>query len=93
MPSGVAPADVWEHPKRHDGIACGIPVTQEQIDAMRAEIPISRDEAFRWVSTGFRTAADSVYLTIGKPELRLRTAWHVFQNMIVYLDNYIELEQ
>lgn len=45
------------------------------MDALRANIPISLEEAFRWIDDGFREAAEAVYKKVGSPHLTVQTAW------------------
>lgn len=48
---------------------CRIEVPQDAVDALRNTIPVSRDEAMRWVDPSFEEAARQAYITIGSPSL------------------------
>ena len=55
---------------------------QEAIDALRNTIPVSRDDAMRWVDPSFEQAAKEAYITIGSPSLQdTRTGWSIFSAM------------
>lgn len=67
----------------HDfgGEHCGIPVSMTVLDELRDNLPISREEAFRWVDREFELAAEDVYRKVGSPTLTLQTGWDVFARM------------
>jgi hypothetical protein len=48
---------------------CQIIVDQVIIDALCAQIPISREESMRWVDDVFEVAAWNAYRAIGRPSL------------------------
>jgi hypothetical protein len=82
MPSGCTPFELWHHPELYDGKALGIRVRQEHIDSLRADLQVSRKEAFRWVSDEFEAVADNVYAELGSPLLTIQTAWEIFSSML-----------
>lgn len=65
---------------------CCIPIDQCVIDALRAQIPIPRKEAMRWVSDDFDSRANIAYEQIGCPSLSsLANGWHIFLEMLQIL--------
>ena len=66
---------------------CRIAVPQEAIDALRNTIPVSRDDAMRWVDPSFEQAAKEAYITIGSPSLHnMRTGWSIFSAMAAVIN-------
>jgi len=61
---------------------CRIDVNKDTIDALRNEIPQSREEVMRWVSDDFSSAAQIAYEAIGQPELRILSGWNIFAQMV-----------
>jgi hypothetical protein len=57
---------------------CRIIVDQVVIDALRTQIPISREESMRWVDDVFEVAARDAYSAIGRPSLE---DWQIFSSM------------
>ncbi len=62
-----------------------VPVPQEAVDALRARLPLSRDEALKWVEPEFDEAAELVFSLIGRPSLEARQGWVIFGEMILHL--------
>jgi hypothetical protein len=61
---------------------CRILVDQVVIDALRSQIPISREESMCWVDDTFDQASWEAYKVVGQPSFdSLRTAWSVFELM------------
>ncbi len=61
---------------------CKIQVDQPVIDALRDQIPISREEAMRWVDYTFEKAALTAYREIGEPSLgNISSSWEIFASM------------
>jgi len=61
---------------------CGIIVDQVVIDALRAQIPVSREESMRWVDDEFEVAARNAYCAIGEPSLDdPLSGWEIFASM------------
>jgi hypothetical protein len=66
---------------------CRIQVDQAVIDALRAQVPISREDSMRWVSPVFERAAENAYTAIGTPPLdNISTGWAIFTSMAVLID-------
>lgn len=61
---------------------CRIPVTKDTIDALRAQIPQSREEVMRWVSDDFNRAAEDAYNQIGNLPLLPLAGWNIFSLMV-----------
>ena len=61
---------------------CRIIVDQTVIDALREQIPVSREDSLRWVDDSFEVAAKNAYNDIGSPSLDdLLLGWKVFASM------------
>lgn len=66
-------------PQLFGGKRSGVPVPDPAvIKELRSRIPVSREEAFRWVDDDFAAAADYVYRSLGSPEIKLEFAWDIF---------------
>jgi hypothetical protein len=66
---------------------CGIKVDQPVIDALRTQIPVSREDSMRWVSSTFEQAAEHAYQTIGRPPLNnITSGWHIFSSMAALIN-------
>jgi hypothetical protein len=72
-------------PESLGGQDCRIPVEKETLEALRAEIPVSREESMRWVDDEFATSANTAYAAIGSPKLVVANGWNVFQAMHLFL--------
>ncbi|KAJ3933586.1 MAG: hypothetical protein NXY57DRAFT_998045 [Lentinula lateritia] len=86
MPSGHVPSFALEYPSTLNGVDCRIEVPKEAIARLREfleeETNKSREEFFRWYPDDFANAASSTWEAIGKPVIRLETAWDVFSQMM-----------
>ncbi|KAJ4492029.1 hypothetical protein C8J55DRAFT_533979 [Lentinula edodes] len=86
MPSGHIPSFALEYPSILNGVDCRIEVPKEAIARLREfleeETNKSREEFFRWYPDDFAKAASSTWEAIGKPVIRLETAWDVFSQMM-----------
>lgn len=90
MPSGVSPMELWLNPMEYGKIPCGIKVenVKDIVDELRERLPRTREEVFRWVSDGFREAAEIAHMQIGSPELKLVSeGWQVFGDMLPFLED------
>ncbi|KAL0062901.1 hypothetical protein AAF712_010222 [Marasmius tenuissimus] len=85
LPSGVRPQLVYDFPEHFGLYNCGIRVDQEDIQVLRATIPRSREECFRWVPDEFDVAAQLAYGQLGEPELTSTSGWQVFVDMLQIL--------
>lgn len=66
---------------------CSIEVDQPVIDALRTQIPVSREESMRWVSPAFEKAARRAYRTIGRPPLdNISSGWGIFSSIAAVID-------
>jgi hypothetical protein len=62
---------------------CRIIVDQAVIDALRMQIPVSREDSMRWVDDFFEVAARNAYDAVGRPSLdNLLTGWDIFSSMV-----------
>ncbi|KAJ6474303.1 hypothetical protein C8R45DRAFT_1160581 [Mycena sanguinolenta] len=86
--SGVPPIEVYRNPELYGLARMGTPVTQETIDALRENLPCSREEAFRWVPGSFDTAAAEAYIALGSPKLEPRRGWEIFGQMAEILQGW-----
>ncbi|EDR10136.1 uncharacterized protein LACBIDRAFT_318159 [Laccaria bicolor S238N-H82] len=79
--SGQTPRHVFMVPQAPAEDCC-IEVPQDAVDALCNTIPVSRDEAMRWVDPSFEEAARRAYITIGSPSLsNMSTGWSIFSAM------------
>ncbi|KAF8955735.1 hypothetical protein BDZ97DRAFT_1926449 [Flammula alnicola] len=61
---------------------CRIVVDQPVIDALRSQIPISREDSMRWVDDVFEESARNAYNMVGKPSLNNPlSGWAIFSSM------------
>ena len=61
---------------------CGIAVDRVVIDALRNQIPVSREESMRWVDEEFEVTAQSAYGIIEEPSLdNFLCGWEIFESM------------
>lgn len=60
-------------------------VTRKVIDDLRAEIPISRSDAMRWVDDHFAEQAQNAYVASGSPELSPQSGWAIFSRLLTML--------
>ena len=66
---------------------CKIQVDQVVIDALRNQIPVSREDSMRWVDVTFERAATRAYQSIGSPPLgKIGSAWQIFTSMAALID-------
>lgn len=65
----------------------GIVVDQVVIDALRAQIPVSRAETMRWVDDSFDIVASVAYNSIGSPPLNnIQSGWDIFSSMATVIN-------
>ncbi|KAJ6547856.1 hypothetical protein B0H10DRAFT_2181170 [Mycena sp. CBHHK59/15] len=86
LPSGVSPNYICDFPERFVLTKFGEPAPQHFVDALRQNIPKSREECYRWVSDDFDTKAWEVYGEIGSPKLILTDGWTIFCQMLPCFD-------
>lgn len=75
-------------PDDFGGHDCLIAVSQEQVDLVRSELPVSREEALSLVSPEFNVAAGFAFESIGQPTTSVENAWRVFWLMYPVIVNY-----
>ncbi|KAJ3742547.1 hypothetical protein DFH05DRAFT_1536392 [Lentinula detonsa] len=85
--SGTTPSNAFALPKSVSAQAeqCGIVIDKFVVDALRKEIPVSREEAMRYVSDEFCERAKAIYRQIGSPQLKAAVGWSIFTAMARYL--------
>ncbi|KAE9391118.1 hypothetical protein BT96DRAFT_832510, partial [Gymnopus androsaceus JB14] len=85
--SGTSPRNAFTLPKSCSLQAqeCQIDVDQFVVDALRAEIPVSHEEAMKFVSDEFDAKVEGVYKHIGSPELKAVVGWSTFTTMLALL--------
>jgi len=81
LPSGTTPINAYTSPELYGGIRCGTAVLQEDVERLRDELPVTREEAFRWVSDEFADVAQHAYVQLESPTLSALSAWELFQQM------------
>ncbi|KAK6981741.1 hypothetical protein R3P38DRAFT_2745736, partial [Favolaschia claudopus] len=78
LPSGVSPNYIFDFPERFGLVKFGKQAPQDKIDALRRNIPKSREECYQWVSDEFDMMAFGAYEQIGSPEMKLAEGWTIF---------------
>ncbi|KIJ43199.1 hypothetical protein M422DRAFT_253393 [Sphaerobolus stellatus SS14] len=89
LPSGITPKEAYTNPESYGGTFMGIPLTNPCIiPALRDTLPITREEAFQWVSQSFKAVAEVAYIEIGSPKKSILTGWKIFSSMLPILEKY-----
>lgn len=83
---GQTPRHAFTVPPEAPYENCGIRVDQAVIDALRGQIPVSREDSMRWVDNSFEKAAQDAYNVIGRPILSMTVGWSVFSAMAQVID-------
>ena len=83
---GQTPQHAFTVPPEAPYEICGIKVDQAVIDALRGQIPVSREDSMRWVDDSFEKAAEDAYNVIGRPILSMTVGWSVFSSMAQLID-------
>ncbi|KAJ6560679.1 hypothetical protein B0H10DRAFT_2169414 [Mycena sp. CBHHK59/15] len=82
LPSGFSPNYVSDFPEKFGLTYFGVPALQHLVDALRENIPKSREECYRWVTDEFEAKAWEVYHGIGAPPFALTDGWTIFCQML-----------
>lgn len=90
--SGVPPIEIYRNPQAYGLERLSRPVPKEAIDALRSNLPYSREEALRWVPDSFDSAANDAYATLGSPKLEPRRGWEIFGLMAQLLQDWEDSE-
>ncbi|KAJ7501192.1 hypothetical protein B0H11DRAFT_1855566 [Mycena galericulata] len=86
LPSVFSPNYICDFPEKFGLTHFGVSAPQHLIDALRQNIPKSRDECYRWVSDEFEAKAWEVYDQIGGPKFVLTEGWTIFCQMLPHFD-------
>jgi hypothetical protein len=89
--SGIPPIEIYRNPDVYGLARLSTPVDQETIDALRANIPLTREEALRWVPDQFDFVAAEVYADLGAPKLEPLRGWEIFGQMAELLEGRDDL--
>ncbi|KAJ6538057.1 hypothetical protein B0H19DRAFT_1217911 [Mycena capillaripes] len=89
--SGIPPIEIYRNPEVYGLARLSTPVDQETIDALRANIPLTREEALRWVPDQFDLLAAEVYAELGAPKLEPLRGWEIFGQMAELLEGRDDL--
>ncbi|KAI0073741.1 hypothetical protein K474DRAFT_1710450 [Panus rudis PR-1116 ss-1] len=81
LPSGAPPNHIFEMHDVYGFPSVHIPVPQEAIAEMREQLPLTREDAFRWVSDDFADHAQSIYEELGSPLRAIHSGWEIFAMM------------
>lgn len=87
MPSGATPTDVYEDPNAYGYEDLRIPVNIHVVEHLRTQIPIPREDSFRFVPDAFKAVVEAIYTEIGRPELILENGWHIYGQLRGLLHN------
>jgi hypothetical protein len=82
LPSGFSPNYICDFPERFGLTNFSTAVPPEFVDALRGNIPKSREECYRWVSDEFEAQAWAVHDGIGAPKFALADGWTIFCQML-----------
>ncbi|KAJ6611237.1 hypothetical protein B0H10DRAFT_1809969 [Mycena sp. CBHHK59/15] len=88
LPLGVAPLEIFQHPETYGLARMSTPVEREAVEALRANLPCSREEALRWVPDHFDVTAWEVYKELGSPKLEASRGWEIFAQMAERLEEF-----
>lgn len=80
--SGTTPRHAFTVPESYGGQDARITIHKEVIDALRATIPVSREDAMRWVDDEFAERAQAAYEAIGSPAMVPLSGWTIFDNIV-----------
>lgn len=81
LPSGATPLDIYENPEAYGYEDLSIPVNSEVVNALRNQLEVTREDAFRFVDDEFKAAAEEVYGELGRPNLAIDQGWAIFSTM------------
>ncbi|KAJ6556661.1 hypothetical protein B0H10DRAFT_1967605 [Mycena sp. CBHHK59/15] len=90
--SGIPPIEIYRNPQAYGLEHLSRPVPKEAIDALRSNLPYSREEALRWVPDSFDNAASDAYATLGSLKLEPRRGWEIFGLMAQLLQDWEDSE-
>ncbi|KAJ6495490.1 hypothetical protein C8R45DRAFT_824118 [Mycena sanguinolenta] len=86
--SGIPPIEVYRNPEAYGLVRMSAPVDQQTIDALRENLPYSREEALRWVPDSFDIAAKEAYEALNSPKLEPCRGWEIFGEMAALLQDW-----
>ncbi|KAJ7315803.1 hypothetical protein DFH08DRAFT_715290, partial [Mycena albidolilacea] len=86
LPSGFSPNFICDFPERFGLTHFGVPVSTDLVEALRENIPKTREECYRWVSDEFDMKALEIYNHIGAPKFILTDGWTIYCQMLPYFD-------
>ena len=69
---------------------CRIEVDRDVVEALRSQIPVSREESMQWVSKEFDIVATTAYRDLGEPELVLSSGWTIFSQLVPLIEHTLE---
>jgi hypothetical protein len=81
-PSGVSPNYICDFPERFGLTDFAVQAPQDLGDALRQNIPKTREECYRWVSDEFDAQAWEIYERIRAPKFVLTEGWTLFCQML-----------
>ncbi|KAF8573693.1 hypothetical protein K439DRAFT_1624886 [Ramaria rubella] len=82
MPSGATSRDIFTSSQAYGGEHCSIPMPQDAIDALQADLPHSRQEALQFVDDQFSDIANQVWNHLGSPPCTVSSGWDIFAKML-----------
>lgn len=86
LPSGTTPRLLLGQPELYGAEQSWmIKVPKTAVDELRKTIPVSREDAFRWVDDEFAHQADAIWSALGQPAIDLGSVWQVFLLMVAEL--------
>ncbi|KAG6834599.1 hypothetical protein H0H93_008683 [Arthromyces matolae] len=80
--SGTTPRNAWTAPAAYGGTNCKIDVDAATVQALRDAIPVSYEDAMRWVDDDFAERAHVAYILIDCPPLEPLSGWTIFTELL-----------
>ena len=79
--------DSWDYRRSgtasdiNEQVDLNIPVSRSIVEELRSEIPVERENAFRFVDDDFKARMETMYANMGRPELSLSNGWSLFREL------------
>ncbi|KAJ3508917.1 hypothetical protein NMY22_g16464 [Coprinellus aureogranulatus] len=84
--SGSTPRHAFIAPDLSQVQDCHLKVEEVVVDALRGRIPVSRQDAMRFVDAAFDALAKEAYEAIGSPDLSdTSRIWDIFRAMLIHI--------
>ncbi|KAF8579620.1 hypothetical protein K439DRAFT_1648436 [Ramaria rubella] len=74
--------NIFTSPQAYGGEHCSIPIPQDAINALHAELLLSRQSVFQFVDEEFANHAGQVWHQLGSPPCSVSSGWEIFTKML-----------